>query len=125
MTEWRRIVQSRTGEEVLARARVCANFWSVFRGLQFTRGLAPGTGLLFDVRRESRSETAIHMLNVVYPIGVLWLTSGGEVVHKALAKPWRLYYGSPKPARYFIEALPDVLDRAAVGDFLLLSEVVT
>lgn len=124
MREWRRIIQARTGEEVLARARVCASFWPIFRGLQFTRPLEAGTGLLFDVRRESRSETAIHMLNVFYPIGVLWLNAEGEVVHSALAKPWRLYYGSPRPARYFIEALPDVLERAAVGDVLQLDEVV-
>ncbi|MBL8145183.1 MAG: DUF192 domain-containing protein, partial [Anaerolineae bacterium] len=85
MTSWRRIVQARTGEEVLARARVCASFWPVFRGLQFTRPLEANMGLLFDVRRESRSETAIHMFNVFYPIGVLWLNANGEVVHTVLA----------------------------------------
>ena len=125
MTEWRQIVNTRTGEEVLARARVCADFWSVFRGLQFTRALPPGRGLLFDVKRESRSETAIHMFNVFYPIGVLWLTADGQVVHTALAKPWRPYYASPKPARYFIEASPDVLNRASVGDVLTVNEVVS
>jgi uncharacterized membrane protein (UPF0127 family) len=124
MREWRRIVNTRTGEDVLARARVCADFWSVFRGLQFTKPLAPNTGLLFDVKRESRSETAIHMFNVGYPIGVLWVSASGEVVHSALAKPWRPYYASTKPARYFIEALPDVLERASVGDVLRLNEVV-
>jgi uncharacterized membrane protein (UPF0127 family) len=123
MTEWRRIVNTRTGEEVLARARVCADFWSVFRGLQFTRGLPPNTGLLFDVKRESRTDTAIHMFNVFYPIGVLWLTAEAQVVHSALAKPWRPYYASPRPARYFVEALPDVLERASVGDILALDEV--
>ena len=125
MTEWRRIVNMRTGEEVLARARVCANFWSIFRGLQFTRALPPSTGLLFDVKKESRSETAIHMFNVPYPIGVIWLNAEGQVVHMALARPWRPYYASPKPARYFVEALPDVLERAAVGDVLSLNEVVS
>ena len=124
MTSWRRSVQARTGEEVLARARVCASFWPVFRGLQFTRPLEPNTGLLFDVRRESRSETAIHMFNVFYPIGVLWLSADGEVVHSTLARPWRPYYGSPKPARYFIEALPDILERAVTGDVLRIDEVV-
>jgi uncharacterized membrane protein (UPF0127 family) len=124
MREWRRIVNTRTGEEVLARARVCADFWSVFRGLQFTRSLEPHTGLLFNVKRESRSETAIHMFNVFYPIGVLWLNADGVVVHTALAKPWRPFYGSPQPAQYFIEALPDVMQRAAVGDTLRFDEVV-
>lgn len=124
MTSWRRIVQARTGEEVLARARVCASFWPVFRGLQFTRPLEANMGLLFDVRRESRSETAIHMFNVFYPIGVLWLNANGEVVHTVLARPWRPYYASPKPARYFVEALPDILERAATGDVLRIDEVV-
>lgn len=125
MTEWRLIRNTRTGGIVLNRARVCADFWSVLRGLQFTRGLDPGTGLLFDNRRESRSQSAIHMFNVPYAIGVLWLNAQGEVIHTALAKPWRPYYGTPVPARYFIEALPDVLERASAGDVLLLDEVVS
>jgi uncharacterized membrane protein (UPF0127 family) len=124
MTEWRQIRNARTEAIVLHRARVCADFWSVFRGLQFTRGLQSNTGLLFDNRRESRSQSAIHMFNVPYAIGVLWLSEYGEVVHTALAKPWRPYYGTPKPARYFIEALPDILERASVGDVLRLDEVV-
>lgn len=124
MTEWRLIRNTRTDAIVLNRARVCASFWPVFRGLQFTRGLEPGAGLLFDNRRESRSQSAIHMFNVPYAIGVLWLSARGEVVHSTLAKPWRPYYGTPAPARYFIEALPDVLERASVGDILFLDEVV-
>ncbi|HYO89346.1 MAG TPA: DUF192 domain-containing protein [Candidatus Limnocylindrales bacterium] len=123
MTEWRVIRNVRTGEIVLARARICADFWSVFRGLQFTRPLDDNMGLLFLMERESRTQTAIHMLNVTYPIGVLWLNATGEVVHTALAKPWRLYYGSPTPALCFIEASPAILSRVAVGDRLRYDEV--
>lgn len=122
MTDWRLIRNSRTGQVVLARARVCADFWSVFRGLQFTRRLDPDTGLLFDTRSESRSATAIHMFNVTYAIGVIWLNARGEVVHTVVARPWRPYYGSPVAARYFIEALPDILDRVRVGDHLAFDE---
>lgn len=125
MREWRLIRNARTDGIVLARARVCADFWSVFRGLQFTRGLEPQTGLLFDNGHESRAQSAIHMLNVVYPIGVLWLSAQGEVVHAVLAKPWRPYYGTPVPARYFVEARPDILERASVGDMLRFDEVVS
>ncbi len=125
MREWRLVRNTRTDRVVLARARVCADFWSIFRGLQFTPRLEPDTGLLFVNSRESRSQSAIHMFNVTYSIGVLWLSEKGEVVHSALAKPWRPYYGTPAAARYFIEALPDVLERAAVGDVLQFDEVVS
>ncbi len=122
MTDCRLIRNARTSQVVLARARVCADFWSVFRGLQFTRRLEPDAGLLFDMRSESRSATAIHMFNVTYPIGVVWLNAGREVVHTVVARPWRPYYASPVPARYFIEALPAILERVRVGDQLAFDE---
>lgn len=115
---------ARTGAVVLERVRLCDTFWSRFRGLQFVRHLSEGEGLLFVTSSESRANTTIHMFFMFFSIGVVWLNASGEVVDKCLAKPWRPAYAPQKPAQYFVEALPDVLDRVQVGDVLRFDEVV-
>jgi hypothetical protein len=115
---------ARTGAVVLERVRLCDTFWSRFRGLQFVRHLPEGEGLLFVTSSESRANTTIHMFFMFFSIGVVWLNASGEVVDKCLAKPWRPAYAPQKPAQYFVEALPDVLDRVQVGDVLRFDEVV-
>jgi hypothetical protein len=40
------------------------------------------------------------------------------VVDAKLAKPWRLAYLPQKPAQYYIEGVPALLERVAVGDQL-------
>jgi hypothetical protein len=115
---------ARTGAVVLERVRLCDTFWSRFRGLQFVRHLPEGEGLLFVTSSESRANTTIHMFFMFFSIGVIWLNASGEVVDKCLAKPWRPAYAPQKPAQYFVEALPDVLDRVQVGDVLRFDEVV-
>lgn len=115
---------ARTGAVVLERVRLCDTFWSRFRGLQFVRHLPEGEGLLFVTSSESRANTTIHMFFMFFSIGVVWLNASGEVVDKCLAKPWRPAYAPQKPAQYFVEALPDVLDCVQVGDVLRFDEVV-
>jgi uncharacterized membrane protein (UPF0127 family) len=46
----------------------------------------------------------------------------GRVVDAKLAKPWRPWYASRKPARFFIEARPSLLDRVKIGDRLQFDE---
>lgn len=120
----RALRNARTGAVVLERVRLCDTFWSRFRGLQFVRHLPEGEGLLFVTSSESRANTTIHMFFMFFSIGVVWLNASGEVVDKCLAKPWRPAYAPQKPAQYFVEALPDVLDRVQVGDVLRFDEVV-
>jgi hypothetical protein len=115
---------ARTGAVVLERVRLCDTFWSRFRGLQFVRHLPEREGLLFVTSSESRANTTIHMFFMFFSIGVIWLNASGEVVDKCLAKPWRPAYAPQKPAQYFVEALPGVLDRVQVGDVLRFDEVV-
>jgi uncharacterized membrane protein (UPF0127 family) len=123
MSEWRVIRNAETGTPVLARAKVCKSFWSHFKGLQFSSRLPEGQGLWFVTNREGRSHTAIHMFFVFYAIGVIWVDANGMVVDKCLAKSWRPYYASRYPARDFIEATPDILDRVQVGDRLQFDEI--
>ena len=57
-----------------------------------------------------------------FSIGVIWLDAEGRVVDKKLAKPWRPMYAPAKPAQYYIEANPSILDKVAIGDMLVFSE---
>jgi uncharacterized membrane protein (UPF0127 family) len=88
------------------------------RGLMFRRTLSPDEVYVFVANRESIALTAIHMLFVFFPIAVLWLNEACEVVDLTLARPFRFYYASRWPARYFIEGNPTLLDRVRVGDRL-------
>ncbi len=110
---------------VLAHAERRDGLWGHFTGLMLRRHIEKDEGLLFIYGRESKLETAIHMLFMFFPIATVWMDKNGLVVHKVLAKPWRLSYASPRPAQYFIEAHPTLLDRVEVGDRLRFDEPAT
>ncbi|MCC7359470.1 MAG: DUF192 domain-containing protein [Anaerolineales bacterium] len=106
----------RTGALLLPRVRLCTSFLSRGRGLMFRRALHPGEAIVLDERRDSRAATAIHMFFVPFPIAAVWINAAGQVVDKALALPWRLFYGPRAPARYILETEPAFLDRIAITD---------
>lgn len=118
MSQERRIINNATQEEVLAHGKWCVSLWCHFKGLMFRRNLAPSTGLIFVRKSDSIVNTSIHMFFCFFPIGVVWVNGEMEVVDAKLAKPWRPYYASKAPARYFIEAKPDILERVTIGDKL-------
>ncbi|MFZ4828785.1 MAG: DUF192 domain-containing protein [Phototrophicaceae bacterium] len=113
------LINQTTGRVVLPSAKLCTSFWCHLIGLQFRQSLPQGQGLVFVFKHESIPLTSIHMFNVLFPIGVVWLDSQLQVVDHVLAKPWRPYYASHKPARYFVEANPTILDLVNIGDRLV------
>ena len=122
MSDWRVIRNASTEDIVLARSKWCSSFWCQFRGLQFRRSLPEDEGLIFDFRRESAAASSIHMFFVFFAIAAVWLDENRCVVDAKLAKPWRPFYASAKPARYLIEAQPGLLERVQVGDQLTFDE---
>lgn len=112
------LINQTTGITVLLEAKLCTSFWCHFVGLQFRTSLPQEQGLIFVFKRESITLTSIHMFNVFFPIGVIWLDSRLKVVDCVLAQPWRPYYASHTPAQYFIEANPQILDLVSIGDQL-------
>ena len=116
MVRWVEI-RNRTQGRAVIRARWCASFACRLRGLTFRRRLAPGEGLLLVERRAGRTETAIHMAMVFFPLGVVWLDDHRRVVDTRLALPWRIYVPTTA-ARYVLEADPGVLESVAHGDVL-------
>jgi len=110
-------VRNRTTGVVLARQVVCCDtLLSRGRGLMFRRPLAEDEAYLFMLERESRLDAAIHMFFVSFPIAVVWLDNDKRVVHTALARPWRPYYAPRRPARYFLEGHPSLLEKVHLGD---------
>ncbi|GAB4510566.1 MAG: hypothetical protein OHK0046_07650 [Anaerolineae bacterium] len=87
-------------------------------------GLPDDQGLLFVHGGEGRATTTIHMLFMLFSIGVVWMDASGKVVDKQLARPWRLAYAPKSPAQYYIEANPSILARVEIGDVLRFDEVV-
>lgn len=124
MADWRVLREASTGKVVLARTKWCKSFWCHFRGLMLRLDLPEDEGLLFVFRRESVSQTSIHMFFMAFSIAAVWLDNEGRVVDAKLAKPWRPAYIPAKPARYLIEARPGLLKRVKVGDQLTFDEVV-
>ena len=103
--------------QALSRARWCDSVLCRLRGLTFRRPLDEREGLILVEPVESRMGTSIHMFGVFFPLGVVWINSQGMVVDTCIARPWRLYF--PKaPARFVLEASPDLIDHVQPGDFL-------
>jgi len=84
----------------------------------FRRALPEDEVLLFVERRESVAQTTIHMLFVFFPIAVVWLDGDRRVVDKRLARPFRPYYAPRRPAQYYIEGQPSLLEGVSIGDQL-------
>ncbi len=110
------------GQPLLQRVKWCATFGSKLRGLMFRRAIDPAEGLVLAETRSSIAATSIHMFFVPFDIAAIWLDENCRVVHKVLAKSWRPYYASPKPARYVLEGPPALLDRVAIGETLRFEE---
>ncbi len=76
-------------------------------GLMGRRELSEEEGLLMALPAYQQGKTglwvAVHMLFVPCPLAVAWLDQGGTVVHAQLARPWGVYYSSPRPAWYTLE----------------------
>src|SRR5713226_5101094 len=110
------IIKRGTGEVLVHSARWCSTRLCRLRGLQYRRRLNPDEALILVKAADSIVNSSIHMFFVFFPIAAVWINSQGRVTSTQLARPWRPYYASPEPARYVLEASPDLLKRIAVGD---------
>jgi len=112
------VVLQSSGEVLVAAARWCEGPVCRLFGLQLRRGLGSGEGLLLVHPREGTLGSSIHMFFVFFPIAAVWINAQRIVTSAQLARPWRPYYVSPVPARYVLEADPDLLQRVKAGDLV-------
>ena len=118
MSEQLTVRNETQNRQLLGRVRRCASFVCRLRGLTFRRTLDDDEGLLLAGKRESRTDTAIHMFFVFFPIAAIWLDSNGRVVDAQLARPFRPLYVPRAPARDVLEGPPAMLEQVRIGDRL-------
>jgi len=94
----------------------CDSFLCRLRGLMFSSRIAPDKGVLLVEARDSRLETAIHMLFVFMDLAVIWINSEKVVVDIILARAWRPAYAPHQPARYILEIHANRLNEFKIGD---------
>ena len=105
-------------KQLLRHVHRCASFLCRLRGLTFRRSLDDDEGLLLVGKRQSRTDTTIHMFFVFFPIAAIWLDSNGRVVDAQLARPFRPLYVPKAPARDILEGSPTLLEQVQIGDTL-------
>ncbi|MBN2005929.1 MAG: DUF192 domain-containing protein [Anaerolineae bacterium] len=109
------------GSPLPLRIRRCDTFFCRLQGLMFRRALEPEEALLFMESGESRVATSIHMFFVPFSIAVVWMAADGTVVDAQLAKPFRPYYAPKAPAKYYLEAAPELLRWVRIGEVLTIN----
>ncbi len=120
MAQDREILTISTNGRVLAgRVVFCLSSAARRAGLLRRERLTRDEGALLVMPEGRRGKagflTSIHTLGMRFPLIVAWLDEAGEVVHAALARPWRPYCASPRPAWYVLEVHPDHLDSLQPG----------
>lgn len=107
------------GNVIADRVIYCSSSSSRREGLLSLDRLEREEGILMEMPRSRRGKkglvTSIHMLGMRFPICAAWFDDQGKVVHSTVAKPWGLYYGSPKPAWYVLEVHPQLISDLGVG----------
>ena len=98
------------------RIKFCDTFLSQLRGLTFRSRLSQEEGLILVGKRDSRLDSSIHMLFVLFDLSVIWINSKMQVVDKVLARSWRPAYFSKQPARYVLEIHPERWGDFEIGD---------
>ncbi|MCJ7530950.1 MAG: DUF192 domain-containing protein [Anaerolineales bacterium] len=80
-------------------------------------------GLLLVQKRDSRLESAIHMLWMRFDLAVFWINRSFQVVDVCLARRWRLIYFPRRPASYVLEAPVERLTDFQIGEYVSFSEI--
>ncbi|TAK14934.1 MAG: hypothetical protein EPO32_00255 [Anaerolineae bacterium] len=93
----------------------CKDFGCKLRGLTFRRALAMDEGLLMDNLRESKLDSAIHMMGVFFDLGIIWLGEDLKVIDRQFARRWLSILSPSRPARYILEVHPDRLGEFEIG----------
>ncbi|MEK7475559.1 MAG: DUF192 domain-containing protein [Candidatus Coatesbacteria bacterium] len=83
------------------RAEIADTHLAKMLGLMFRRRLARNAGLLLCFRWTANH--GIHMLNVRFPLDVLFLGADGRIVHIHRAVPGEWGFSAGQPIRYVLE----------------------
>ena len=97
------LINSSTNQEIIKKTKLANTSFLRFKGLMFEKKENFDYALIFELTRESKISSSVHMMFVFFPIEIVFLNSQKIVVDKATLNPWKLNYTPKKPAKYFIE----------------------
>jgi uncharacterized membrane protein (UPF0127 family) len=99
-------------------AHYCDSFWSRFNGLMGRPHLDEDEGLVLVDSKDSRADSAIHMLFMKFDIATVWINSKNIVVDVKLARKWYPIYIPQAPARFVLETHPIHMSHFKTGDLV-------
>jgi uncharacterized protein len=99
-------------------AGFCESFWCKLRGFSWRPSLAADRGLVLADKNDSRVNSSIHMLGMMFALTIVWLDSNFKIVDVGQAKPWISFATPRKPARYVIECAASRHEDFQIGDQL-------
>jgi uncharacterized membrane protein (UPF0127 family) len=80
-------------------------------------------GLLLRHEKESRLDTAIHMLGVFIDLSIIWIDSKHQVADVQLARRWRPFYIPARPAQYVLEISAQRIADFRVGESVVIEDL--
>ena len=97
------LINSSTNQKIIKKTKIANTSFLRFKGLMFEKNENFDYALIFELTRESKIGSSVHLMFVFFPIEIVFLNSQKIVVDKATLNPWKLNYTPKKPAKYFIE----------------------
>jgi uncharacterized membrane protein (UPF0127 family) len=97
-------------------ADYCNKFVCKLLGLSWRSNLAQEKALVIVEKSESKVGASIHMMGMLFDLGIVWLNSNFEVVDMQEAYRWRSFLLPRNPAQYIIELNPNRLNEFSIGD---------
>jgi len=112
------LINSTSGKKIIEKIKTANTSFSRFKGLMFEKKENFNYGLVFELDKEGRINSSVHMLFVFFPIDIVYLNPEKIVVDKATLNPWKLNYTPKKPAKYFVELPKGTANKIKLGEIL-------
>ena len=116
MATWASVLNLDREVRIALRIRIYDTFVSRFRGFMFRGAPQSDEGLLLVGTRDSRWDSAIHMLFVPFDLATFWIDSRMQIVDRVVARAWHPAYVPARAARYVLEIHPDLFSAYEVGN---------
>jgi len=98
------------------QTRVADTHFKRFKGLMFEKKKDFTYALIFDLQKESKIGSSVHMFFVFFPIFIIFLDSRKTIIDSTVLNPFTPNYTPKKPARYFIELPITLKDKIKLDD---------
>ncbi|MCR4336028.1 MAG: DUF192 domain-containing protein [archaeon] len=112
------LINSNSGKKIIEKTKIANTPFSRFKGLMFEKKENFTYGLIFELEKEGKINSSVHMLFVFFPIDIVYLNSQKIVVDKATLNSWILNYTPKKASKYFVELPKGIGDKIKLGEKL-------